>query len=84
MSVTNTTTKKRKKKKFKKLKKKMKKKKTLDLAFLYADPIVKIGQNGSVQAVEAPLNLEGEYSRVIDSLKTTGKEFTVKKEAINF
>ena len=53
------------------------------MAFLYADPIVKVGDNGSIIAVDTPLNLEMEYDRVVSSLKKTGKEFKIKKEAIN-
>mmetsp|Transcript_37145 Transcript_37145/g.57019 ORF Transcript_37145/g.57019 Transcript_37145/m.57019 type:complete len:156 (-) Transcript_37145:673-1140(-) len=59
-------------------------KNVLDMAFLYADPIVKQGEDGRLVPVNQPLNLEAEYQRVVDSLKTTNKQFTIKKEAINF
>ena len=58
--------------------------KVLDMAYLYADPIVKRGKDGNLKAVSMPLDLDAEYLNLVDNLRHTGKEFSIKKEAINF
>lgn len=54
------------------------------MAFLYADPIVRQEIDGKLYAVETPLELDAEYQHIIDNLKTTGKQFSILKEAVNF
>ena len=53
------------------------------MAYLYADPIVRI-EGEKIIAVEDNLELEEEYPMIVDHLKATGKQFTVTKEAINY
>jgi len=55
------------------------------MAYLYADPIVKLSADtNKLVAVDTPLDLDAEYQNVVDNLKATGKQFTMLKEAINY
>ena len=56
---------------------------SIDMVYLYADPIVR-EDNGKIVACETPLNLEEEYPMVLETLKSTGKHFSIKKEPINY
>jgi hypothetical protein len=51
----------------------MKKEKSLDMAYLFADPIVRVSKEGKVVAVDTPLDLEMEYQNVVENLKSTKK-----------
>lgn len=53
------------------------------MVYLYADPIVR-EDNGKIVPCETPLNLEEEYPMVLETLKSTGKHFYIKKEPINY
>ena len=57
--------------------------KGLDMAYLYADPVVKMTSEGLLEPVDTPLDLENEYQNVVNNLKNTGKEFQILREAIN-
>ena len=37
----------------------------VDMAFLYADPIVKIDKFGKIKPVDTPLDLMGEYKLIL-------------------
>lgn len=54
------------------------------MAYLYADPIVRKREDGKIVPVENPLDLEGEYNCLKYRLKQTGKQFVIKKEAVNY
>jgi hypothetical protein len=52
------------------------------MAYLYANPLVRI-KGEEVIPIEDSLDLEKEYPMIIDNLKATGKQFTIRKEPIN-
>jgi hypothetical protein len=54
------------------------------MAYLFADPIARVSETGTIVPVDTPLDLEAEYQSVIDNLKATGKQFTIIKEAVNY
>ena len=57
--------------------------KTLDLAFLYAEPIVEKDKIGDPKGCSVPLDLDEEYKILKDELTNTGKKFCITKEAVN-
>jgi hypothetical protein len=61
--------------------------KTLDLAFLYAEPIVEKSYKGELKRCDVPLDLDEEYNILIEELrktnKKTNKKFCIMKEAVN-
>ena len=56
------------------------------MAYLYAEPICRYqeGSSEKVIAVDTPLNLDGEYDRLVNHLKSTNKQFTILREAVNY
>lgn len=54
-----------------------------DMAYLYADPLVKTNKQGNLTEYLVPLDLETEYGQIVRSLEATGKQFSILKEAMN-
>ena len=55
----------------------------MDLAFLYADPLVTFTKENRLSEYTVPLDLEIEYQQIIENLKQTGKMFVITKKAMN-
>ena len=54
------------------------------MAFLYADPIIKTDkQSGKLVETYMPLDLIKEYQQIKENINLAGKEFTLKKIAVN-
>ena len=57
--------------------------KTLDLAFLYAEPIVEKSYKGELKRCDVPLDLDEEYNHLNEELGKPKKKFCIMKEAVN-
>ena len=57
----------------------------LDMAYLYADPLVCERQtgNGGLIPVSVPLDLDAEYEMLLSELKKSKRQFKIKRESIN-
>ena len=53
------------------------------MAFLFANPIVKKSKKEGYIPTYMPLDLEEEYNQIVDNISLAGKEFKIKKEAVN-
>lgn len=49
------------------------------MAFLYADPIVRVNKFNKIVPVDTPLDLMQEYKLILRSLRETKKEFKIIK-----
>lgn len=53
------------------------------MVYLYSNPIVQEIRGGELEPVAVPLEVNQEYIDLVESLKRAGKQFQIKKEAIN-
>ena len=53
-----------------------------DMAFLFANPIVKKSKDANKMPTFMPLDLEEEYNQIVSNIGQAGKEFNIKKEAV--
>jgi len=55
----------------------------LDLAYLWADPLMERCETGGLKQVENPLDFEHEFKSIYDILRRTEKKIVIRKEAGN-
>jgi hypothetical protein len=56
----------------------------LDLAFLFADPLVSKNEHGETFEYIVPLDLEAEYSMIVSALTKTNRRFAICHESMSY
>lgn len=54
------------------------------MAFLFADPLVLKDEQGLVNNFRQPIDIDEEFEQIVENLQSTGKRFSLLKQAISF